>query len=383
VRRRIAAVTGVCVVAVAAAAASALMPHGRERPALAFPAAAKRPEFTSTAPIHRVRDLAVRQARVWMPAPSPTMDLAANPPDPTGLLSADVVRCRYRDGAARGTTPKFDCVLANGEIVKVKYGFTGEIPAEIGASRLLAALGFGADRMFAVRRLRCYGCLAMPFYATWAMDHLGARDWVARRIPEGSYSDFSQVAVERRFDGYEIPDDDGRDDGWGWFELDAIDPARGANRAERDALRLIALLLSHWDNKASNQRLVCLDRHPAADGTCARPFAYIHDLGATFGPNKVDLEHWRGARVWADPSRCTVSMHELPYGGGTFPDVAISEAGRQMAIRLLSTLDDDRLRALFAGARFHGDPDEWARTFREKARAIGDAGPCGGATPSS
>jgi hypothetical protein len=36
-----------------------------------------------------------------------------------------------------------------------------------------------------------------------------------------------------------------------------VDPAKGgATRAELDALRLTAILLGHWDNKASNQRLV-------------------------------------------------------------------------------------------------------------------------------
>ena len=56
--------------------------------------------------------------------------------------------------------------------VKVKYGNTGEIHAEIAASRLLTALGFGADRMFLVPRLRCYGCVRTPFYTNWLLDKL-------------------------------------------------------------------------------------------------------------------------------------------------------------------------------------------------------------------
>jgi hypothetical protein len=372
----------VCVMG-AAAAAFALMPHGHERPPVAFASPSRRADFRSTAPAAPTRDTALRQARVWTPIGGAPADLDANPADPSGLLTADIVRCRYLDGAARGTTPKFDCVLPNGDVVKVKYGSTGEIPAEFAASRLLTALGFGADRTFLVRRLRCYGCVPMPFHATWVLQRIGAREWVPPTAGDDSYSDFSGVAVERRFDAFEIPNEEGREDGWGWFELDAIDRARGANRAERDALRLIALLLAHWDNKASNQRLVCLDRGAASDGTCARPFAYVHDLGATFGPNKVDLDGWRRAPVWADAARCTTSMHGFPYDGGTFPDAVISEDGRQMAARLLSTLRDDRVRALFASARFPGDAAAWARTFHEKARAIAGAGPCPDATPSS
>jgi hypothetical protein len=46
--------------------------------------------------------------------------------------------------------------------------------------------------------------------------------------------------------------------------LPLVDPAKGgATRAELDALRLTAILLGHWDNKASNQRLVC-EEGPAA-----------------------------------------------------------------------------------------------------------------------
>ena len=67
-------------------------------------------------------------------------------------------------------------MLPDGEVVKVKYGHTGEIHAELAASRLLAALGFGADRMYLVPRLRCFGCVRTPFYTVWALDYVHARD---------------------------------------------------------------------------------------------------------------------------------------------------------------------------------------------------------------
>jgi hypothetical protein len=124
----------------------------------------------------------------------------------------------------------------------------------------------------------------------------------------------------------------------------------------------------------------------AADGRpCARPFAYIHDLGATFGPNKVDLDEWSKARIWSDRARCIVSMRQLPYGGGTFPDTQISEAGRRLIAQQLSGLPEHQLVALFAGAHFpefHGgrgagaDPKRWAAVLAGKVRQIADAGPC-------
>jgi hypothetical protein len=111
----------------------------------------------------------------------------------------------------------------------------------------------------------------------------------------------------------------------------------------------------------------------------------IQDLGATFGPTKVNLAAWRNAPVWADAGRCVLSMHALPYAGGTFPDVQISEAGRQQAIRQLSMLDDDDLRRLFEDARFpqfysgtddRRDVDGWVRAFRARVDRLRMAGPC-------
>jgi hypothetical protein len=318
------------------------------------------------------------------------VDLAANPQDPSGALSEPIVRCRYVSAPAHGTTAKFDCVLPDGEVVKVKYGHTGEIHAEVAASRLLAALGFGADRMYLVPKVRCYGCLRNPFYTVWALDYVHARDIVMRSVPEDSFTDFTWVAVERRVDG--APIEAGDAEGWAWYELDVVDAAFGANRAERDALRLAAILLAHWDNKAANQRLVCLDGGgPAEDGPakaghhgCGRPFAFIHDLGATFGPNKLDLEGWKAAPIWQDRALCTISMKELPYHGGTFPDARISEAGRQFLARELRALSEQQIAALFSAARvpeFHGngpsaDVTAWVRAFQEKVRQIVDAGPC-------
>jgi hypothetical protein len=365
------------------ALAAWLLPAGRERSPVDFAAPRENAKWGAgnQAPLD-LRNLAMRQAKVWTPTDISTVDLGANPPDATGLLSQPIVRCRYLDGPARGTTAKFDCVLPDGEVVKVKYGNTGEIHAEIAASRLLAALGFGADRMYMVPRVRCYGCVRTPYYTMKVLDYVHARERLVRSVPEDSYTDFEWVAVERRLEGAEI--EAGDRDGWAWHELDPVDPSRGASRAERDALRLFAMLLSHWDNKASNQRLMCLSPS-TPEGACAQPFAYIHDLGATFGPNKVALEHWSRVPIWSDRGRCTVSMRQFPYSGGTFPDTQISEAGRRLIARQLGGLTERQLVALFTAAHFpefHGgrgtaaEPKAWATVFLDKVRQIADAGPC-------
>jgi hypothetical protein len=361
-----------------------LLPASRERPPVAFDGPHARGVWPlEAAGADRERNAAMRQARVWTPSNAASADLGTNPSDPTGMLSAPIVRCRYLDGPARGTTAKFDCVLPDGEIVKVKYGHTGEIQAELAGSRLLTALGFGADRMFLVPRLRCYGCVRTPFYTFWLLDKLRARDLLVRLIPEDSYTDFEWASVERHFDGMTI--EVGQQRGWAWFELEPIDSSLGANRDERDALRLAALLLAHWDNKAPNQRLVCLAPAPARPSACPQPFALINELGATFGPNKLDLDHWRALPVWTDATRCRVSMRHVPYGGSTFPDTTISEAGRQLIARELSALSERQVLALFTSTRFpeffgngdrKGDARAWTRAFLDKVRQIADGGPC-------
>jgi hypothetical protein len=193
------------------------------------------------------------------------------------------------------------------------------------------------------------------------------------------------VTVERRFEGAEI-ETKGRE-GWAFFELDQMDPSTGVTRAERDALRLAAMLLAHWDNKAANQRLVCVAAESAGPGPCPRPVALIHDLGATFGPNKMELDHWKAAPIWADRPSCRVSMRQFPYGGGTFPDAQISEEGRQLIARQLVALSERQLESLFSGARFRefaggngesADPGAWARTLASRIRQITDGPACPG-----
>jgi hypothetical protein len=193
------------------------------------------------------------------------------------------------------------------------------------------------------------------------------------------------VLIERRLAGTAI---EGREDqGWSWFELDRIDPGRGGSpRAEVDALRLLAVVLAHWDNKGPNQRLLCPEGKELPDGRCSDPIAMIQDLGATFGPQRVDLENWRHTPVWRDRATCTVSMKALPYGGATFEDHRISEEGRLMLAGLLAQLTDAQLVDLFTAARFVAfdgisaesrDARAWASAFREKVRAVKEGAPCG------
>jgi hypothetical protein len=286
------------------------------------------------------------------------------------------VACRFRLEEPGGTTPKFECVLSGGEVLKVKYGGTPEVAAEIAATRLVRALGFGADEVELVRTLRCFGCPREPFLVSRAVEGIGLAGPYERGLDYGSHVDFDWVAAEREKAGRTVI---AGEKGWSWHELDAVEPDRGgATRAEVDALRLLAVFLAHWDNKTPNQRVSCPEEAADASG-CAAPFAVVQDLGATFGPLKVDLPRWTEAPVWADPEGCRVSMKTLPYGGGTFPDATISEAGRALLAGLLGRLSRRQVEDLFRAARFAETAaplrsphavSEWADAFEAKAREV-------------
>ena len=109
----------------------------------------------------------------------------------------------------------------------------------------------------------------------------------------------------------------------------------------------MAVLLAHWDNKGPNQKLLCPSGKAQPDGSCRAPMAIIRDLGATFGPNRVDLVNWTKVPMWVDPAACRVSMKGLPFDGATFPDLQISEGGRQFALKLLRQLTPPQLNTLF------------------------------------
>jgi hypothetical protein len=336
-----------------------------------------------------MRDRSLAAARVWQSPPVPvhSADLGNNPDGPSALRATDEVSCRFVPQPVSGTTPKFYCSLPNGETVKVKYGTRNpEVYAEVAASRLLTALGFAADRMYLVARVECVGCPRFPFQALRCNALTGLESvCFAGLLNLGSSVTFVPAVIERRLPGRAI--ESAERSGWAWFELDRVDPAQrgGASRAELDALRLIAVVLAHWDNKAENQRLICPPGAERPDGSCGHPIALIQDLGATFGPVKVDLPNWLRTPVWQDARSCTVGMEHLPFEGATFPESTISEEGRLLILGLLEQLTNAQLRTLFASSGITmfdavsaegRNPQAWAQAFQEKVRQIREAGPC-------
>lgn len=325
---------------------------------------------------------ALSRATVWAAPATPIAQarLGSDPDQPQSI------ECTFAVTDVGGTAPKFDCTLENGERIRVKYGRTPEIPSEVAVSRLLHTLGFGADDVMLVPKLRCYGCPAEPFVTMRTLGLAGAHDLYGKVMNKDSYKDFEWVAVERKHWGRAIETDE--IEGWAFFELDLIDPKKGgAPKAHVDALRLLAVMIAHWDNKSENQRLVCLSEKDWPDGgKCSKPLAMLQDVGSSFGPRKVDLEKWEQFSMWADRASCTATMDGLPYNGATFKPTKISDAGRKHLASLLEQLTDQQITALFSGARFdqakgmvgfNASPvSEWVRVFKKKVRQVADGPAC-------
>ena len=311
------------------------------------------------------------RAQVWRPVDVRKADLIAGPRGAGGFARNQMVTCDYLDKKLAGMSPKFACRLPNGDELKVKYGgANGEVYGELLTTRLLWALGFGADTMYPVNVI-CRGC----------PQRLGGIE-----RPNGEYR-FDPALVERKLPGAEWPRND--ESGWSWKELAEIAPARGgAPRAHRDALTLLAVFLQHTDSKPQQQRILCLGG--VEDGACSRPFLFVSDVGLTFGTRSranvndvsgANLEGWRTTPVWRDEPGCVGNLDKSFTG--TLHRPVIGEAGRRFLATLLQQLSDAQLHDLFEVARVNlrvrepghalsGFPaiDEWVSAFKQKRGEI-------------
>ncbi len=165
-------------------------------------------------------------------------------------------------------------------------------------------------------------------------------------------------------------------------------------RAERDALRLLAVFLNNWDNRSDNQRLLCLDDGAQlADGGCHAPLAYMHDVGATFGhvggakgERKLDVEGWRAAPIWKDRAACTVSIESPSFHGATFgeaddlgarPAVPRGAAARGSATSRCAISSRERASPQYEDASASSrNVEQWVQAFQEKVREITSGDPC-------
>jgi hypothetical protein len=287
----------------------------------------------------------VRRAQVWKATDVARMDLKAGPQVKGAFAPDETVTCDYVKERFGGHTPKFGCAITRGDTVKVRYGReNGEIFAGVAATRLLWALGFGADALYPVHVI-CRGC--PPEIAAEGKEQSGQVL-------------FDVAAVERKMPGHEL-EATGIGSGWSWPELDLVDErAGGAPLEQRDALKLLAVLLQHTDNKAEQQRLVCLDpKVDKAGAGCMTPLLMLHDVGLTFGSAdllnrnplaSVNFERWAKTAIWRDATHCVGNLSASQTGTLSHP--LILEGGRSFLAKLLAQLSDRQLEDLFMVSRF-------------------------------
>jgi hypothetical protein len=238
----------------------------------------------------------------------------------------------------------------------------------VAASRLLWALGFGADDMYPVTVL-CRGCSADPF-----------------RNPQKTKAEtrFEPAAIERTLPGDAM--EFATDSGWSWIDLDSVDPALGgAPLAHRDALKLLAVFIQHTDTKPAQQRLVCVDKamgEKDIDTECEHPLMMLNDIGRTFGkanmfnrdqPGSVNLKAWADQKVWKDERGCVGNLPKSMTG--TLENPRISEGGRKFLADLLNKLTDQQIRDLFEVSRFTrrdktSTVDGWVSAFNQKRTEV-------------
>ncbi|HEV3214802.1 MAG TPA: hypothetical protein VGZ27_03720 [Vicinamibacterales bacterium] len=318
----------------------------------------------------------IRRAQVWMPIRIPSMDLKAGPKDPEGFASGGTVACDFvKHSRGNGATPKFWCATPLDDEIKVRYRErNGHVYAQVAATRLLWALGFGADRAYPVKVL-CRNCPPDP--------------WASLEKPQGEPQSilFDPATIDRKMPGNTL--ETKPDQGWAWKELDLVDEAAGgAPLAQRDALKLLAVFIQHTDTKSGNQRLICLDKRLGKpdNGECAHPFMMIPDLGTTFGhanafnrdgPGSVNFQNWSQTPIWRNEKKGNGNcIGNLPGSvSGTLDNPPVSEAGRKFLADLLVQLSDTQLHDLFEVARFtRRDPkasiEDWVQAFKRKRDEI-------------
>ena len=316
----------------------------------------------------------IRRAQVWQATDVASMDMRIGPKGHGAFAPGETINCKYVEKALSGNSPKFTCVIPPDDEVKVKYGRdNGEVYAEVAATRLFWALGFPVDRMYPVR-VSCTGCPAVGEYIR----------------QEGNPAIiFDPASIERKYKGREL--ETTAESGWAWADLDKVDEAAGgAPKAQRDALKLLAVFVQHTDNKDAQQRLDCLDDEKPGDkhDVCAHPLMMVNDLGQTFGRSNLfnrdavgstNLEQWSAAHIWTDKRGGPQCVGDLPPSQtGSLEYPIISEGGRKFLLDLLNQLSDAQLRALFDVARFGqrkvgaraATVDEWVDAFKKKRGEI-------------
>ena len=346
------------------------------------------------------REHYLEKGQVWRKMDIPSLNLLMGPKNPVAVAPGTEIRCHYVEWkkAPTGASPKFNCKLDSGTVVRIKYGQENrEIFAEVVASRLFWALGFYSDDVYAVR-VHCEGCPEKnPFKPEKA----------ERRIDR----DFEYAMMEPNYPGFIIQDSE--DEGWAWKELEKVKADKGgASPDQIGALALLAVLVQHGDQKPEQQRIGCAkedvvygaENKKKQKGECMRPVLMVQDLGSTFGradqstseQAKMRFDLWSKQPVWdlqEEAEYYKRTGHKVCIGALTASITArlegldhpvISESGRKFLADELMQLSDSQIHDLFAAGRADetGEKikvdggerpvtiDDWVQAFKKKRQEI-------------
>ncbi len=350
---------------------------------------------------------AIRRATVWIPGSDAliaTKDLYKGPTHDLFKVPEKSMECQFAEPkeSPQGRTPKFNCVFDEDKEkkeYKVKYdpyhniindekGMPNEeVYGEILSTRLLWALGFPADRIYAVN-VNCRLCPPDPWLyirRRWqvhdALDHmigfvredvLDNSQWLQR-----AHRIFHPAVVEDKFPGDTIIQKEL--EGWSWKELFEHMENPELQRPQREALTLLMAFVSHMDSQPSQQRILCKKKSWSQE-TCTEPILMVQDVGSSFGNgwsplegnlrlNKLDMKKWKQLDTWEDRDQCIVNVHAAP--NGTLFDQPISEKGRLFLANLMQKLTRQQISDLFRAARIDlsqsgGNTEQWVDAFMKK-----------------
>ena len=327
---------------------------------------------------------AIARAQVWSPVNVSSMDIRTGPQVKGAFPFQETVTCDYVPKQLSGGSPKFACVTAGGDELKVKFSApaTGviagqsnaEVFGEVAATRLLWALGFGSDRMYPVRVV----CRKCP-------SSLGG---IARENGERL---FDPATIERKMPGHEFEPDSS----WSWTELDDDRSAEGrrAARAPRCPEAAGRFPPAHRHQAAAAAPAVPRGagaRRRADHGLRAsvhddqRPWPHIRQGQPDELERQGDELRGLGGNAGVESQAAPAALAICPKSfTGTLKDPVISEAGRAFLAGLLTQLSDDQIRALFEVSRVTlrlRDPakaksgfatiQEWTDVFKRKRTEI-------------
>ena len=201
-----------------------------------------------------------------------------------------------------------------------------------------------------------------------------------------TYEEFEWVAMERRFPARRNREPTG--EGLGVLRARRSTPSKGgAPRAHVDALRLMAVFLAHWDNKAENQRLVCLSREwrrrHAVPGAVPAAAGRRRDVRSAESRSR---RRGKRAAVWEDRRRARSRWTSCRTAAARSARRACPRRGAGFWRTCSSSSTDAQLAELFTGAQLRqtSRPVQRGRTrcrngsacSRQRVQAISEGPAC-------